>query len=127
MQLIKLVNAEGLIESLADEKVDVSLSYKLMKFIQAAANEVVFYKKKRDEIIKQYALKDEKGEILVDETNGGIKFSPENKENIEKAFRELAETDVAVPDIKFHVQELRGLQLSIKDLISLQDFIIEEE
>lgn len=127
MQLIKLVNAEGLIESLADEKIEVSLSYKFMKFIQASANEVMFYKKRRDEIIKQYALKDEKGEILVDKTNGGIKFSPENKENIEKAFKELSETEVSVPDIKFHVLELRGLQLSIRDLILLQDFIIEEE
>lgn len=127
MQLGKLVNAEGLIESLADEKIEVSLSYKFMKFIQASANEVMFYKKRRDEIIKQYALKDEKGEFLVDETNGGIKFSPENKENIEKAFRELMETEVTVSDIKFHILELRGLQLSIRDLILLQDFIIEEE
>ena len=91
MQLIKLVKAERLLESLAQEKMGVSLSYKFMKLLKAMADDDEFYR----------------------------------QEELDEETRQLNETVVEIPNIKFRVEELQGLQLSVADLMILDDFIEE--
>ena len=47
------------------------------------------------------------------------------QEELDEETRQLNETVVEIPNIKFRVEELQGLQLSVADLMILDDFIEE--
>lgn len=124
MQLIKLVKAERLLESLAQEKMGVGLSYKFMKLLKAMADDDEFYRQEANKIIEKYAVRDENDNI-VRESNGVVMLDMSRQEELDEETRQLNETVVEMPNIKFRVEELQGLQLSVADLMILDDFIEE--
>ena len=124
MQLIKVVKAERLLESLAQEKMGVNLSYKFMKLLKAMADDNEFYRQEANKIIEKYAARDENDNI-VRESNGVVMLDMSRQEELDEETRQLNETEVEMPNIKFRVEELQGLQLSVADLMILDDFIEE--
>lgn len=124
MQLMDLVKAEGVIESLSHEKVDINLSYKMMKFLKAAGDDVNFYKSKVSEIIEKYAVRDEENNIISDGIN--VQFDTNKQEELDKEIRELNTKEIEVPQIHFTLTELQGLKLSAVDMMNLEQFIIQE-
>lgn len=80
----------------------------------------------RENVIKKYATKDDKGELVV--TNGNVEFKKETLEEVNKAFGELLSLDLepAVPSkLKIDDLEKEGIKLSgpdIKLLGELLDF-----
>lgn len=123
MQLLKLVNAENVIEKLRNEKVDVSLAYKFMKFIQKASNEIKFYNDEINTIIEKYAIRNDDGTMQSHDNMVQLDVSRQDEYNEE--FKKLGETEVEFPEIKFELKELQGLQLSAMDILYLDDFIKE--
>lgn len=125
MKLKELVKAVRTLESLQYEKTDIHLSYKIMKLLKLTKDEVDFYDQTAQEIVKKFALKDEKGNYV--QQNGNVILDAKFKEDIEKETMELNEKEVEVPNIKFHVVDFENLKLSVVDLMNIEKFLIEEE
>ena len=124
MKLIKLINARSVIVQHAREKLPVQTAYKLIKFLKSTDNDEIFYNEKRRDIINQYAEKDKEGNLK--QKNGMLSWLPGKEEACNNELIELNDTQVELPPIKFTIDELGGLQLSVKDVFDIEELLIEE-
>lgn len=125
MNIMTLISAAKIFEKFAQSHLSSNkLAYKIMKFCKSVAIEEEFYNTKRNEIIDMYAIKDENGEVLVSD-NDVISIIPEKINEANAALRELHSIEVEAPNIKFTLDELDGLELSVADMFVLDAFIEE--
>lgn len=123
MKIIELIKAKKCLESVCNEKVNVKLAYKLMKFLSAAQIEEAFYDLKMKEIINEFSEKGEDGTPLL--LNGGVKISEDKINECNMAIKELSEIEVEAPKISFTIDELEGIKISANELLALSEFIDE--
>ena len=122
MELIKIVNARKVLDSLSDrENIGANLSYWMTKFVIKTEGEHDFYISEMRKIFDKYATKkDGDDETLVIPTEKISKFN--------SAVEELNKTEVEDPGIRFKLSELSSeLKLSMKQMYPLLDFIDEEK
>lgn len=116
MELIKVVNAKKVLESMADkEDIGAHLSYWMTRFVVKAQHEHDFYLSETRKLISKYAETDE---------DGSVRIPTDKIEEFNNAVEELGKTDVEAPNIKFALSEISSeLKLSMKQMYSLLDFI----
>ena len=122
MELIKVVNARNVLDSLSDrEDVGAHLSYWMTKFVVKAANEHEFYATEMRKLIDKYATKQEgKDDTILIPNDKVAEFNA--------AVEALNKTDVEDPGIRFNLSELSAeLKLSMKQMYPLLDFINEDK
>lgn len=120
MELIKIVNASRVLDSLSDrEDVGAHLSYWMTKFVVKMESERDFYATEMRKLFDKYAIKKEGDE--------GTLFIPTDKvAEFNAAVDALNNTDVEDPGIRFNLSELSAeLKLSMKQMCALLDFIDE--
>lgn len=122
MELIKVVNARNVLDSLSDrEDVGAHLSYWMTKFVVKATSEHEFYATEMRKLIDKYAAKQEGKDDTI--------LIPNDKvAEFDAAVEALNKTDVEDPGIRFNLSELSAeLKLSMKQMYPLLDFIDEEK
>lgn len=124
MNIITLVNTAKIFEQFAQTKISSKLAYKIMKFCKGVAVEEEFYNTKRNEIINMYGVKDENGQVVVRD-DGMIAIVPDKINEANAALMELNSIEVEAPNVKFTLDELEGLELSVVDMFALDAFIEE--
>lgn len=124
MNIITLINTARIFEQFAQTKISSKLAYKIMKFCKSVAVEEEFYNTKRKEIIDIYAVKDENGQVVVG-NDGMINVVPDKISEANAAMIELNSIEVEAPNIKFSLDELERLELSVADMFALDAFIEE--
>jgi hypothetical protein len=123
MKLIRIIKAKEVFAPHFQEKLAPSLSYKIYKLCKFAEQEEEFYNQKRRELIEEYAVRDENGAIISD--NGMINIIPDRIAEAQSAMAELGSIDVEVPNVKFKLDELSEIRLSVADIVALDGFIEE--
>lgn len=123
MKIIELLNAKEIFTPYFKEKLSPSLSYKIYKLCKFAEQEEIFYKQKMKEIIEEYAKRDENGKIIG--SGGQIKLIDEKLSEAQQKVLELKSIDVDVPNIRFTLDELSEIKLSVTDIAMLDGFIEE--
>jgi len=118
------MDAAKIFGQFAQIKTSSKLAYKIMKFCKAVATEEEFYNTKRNEIINTYAIKDENGRLVVSD-DGMINIVPDKIDEANIALRELNNIEVEMPNIRFALDELEGLELSPADMFAIDAFIEE--
>lgn len=124
MNIITLINTARIFESFAQARISPKFAYKIMKFCKSAGTEEEFYNTKRNEIIDMYAVKDENGHVVITD-DGMISIVPDKMTEANAAMQELNALEVEVPNIRFTLDELEGLELSVADMFALDVFIEE--
>lgn len=122
MELIKVVNARNVLDSISDrEDVGAHLSYWMTKFVVKTASEHEFYATEMRKLIDKYATKQESKEDTI--------LIPNDKvAEFNAAVEALNKTDVEDPGIRFSLSELSTeLKLSMKQMYPLLDFIDEDK
>lgn len=123
MKIKQLVQIIQVLEKFVNEKLSIKFSYKIMKFLKATEADMTFYKEKLTKIIEEYGERAEDGSIKMIDNNFKIK---ENEiENFNKAYFELEEIEIELPNIKFNLNELEEIKISPAELYIL-DNLIEE-
>lgn len=124
MNIITLINTARIFNQFAQTKISSKLAYKIMKFCKSVAVEEEFYNTKRSEIIDMYAVKDENSQVVVSD-DGMIKIVPDKISEANVAMQELNGIEVEAPSVRFTLDELEGLELSVADMFALDAFIEE--
>lgn len=120
MELIKVVNARKVLESLSDQEgICAHLSYWMTKFVVKTASEHEFYVAEMRKLFDKYATKKEGDEDML--------LIPNDKvSEFNTAVEALNKTDVEDPSIRFNLSELSAeLKLSMRQMYPLLDFIDE--
>ena len=122
MKLDKLLQSRKTLSAHAQEAVFAPLAYKMMKFLKASDNEDAFYVSKLKEIVTKYM----DTESEQNPREGGIRIRKDKIKECNDEVAALTSTEVEAPSIKFTLQELSELKLSVAEMYTLDEFIIEE-
>lgn len=122
MELVKIINARNVINSLSTkEDVNAHLVYWMTKFIVKTEAEFEFYASEMRKLFGKFAIRNEgdKDTFII----------PNDKvAEFNTAVEALNKTDVEDPGIRFNLSELSAeLKLSMKQMYPLLDFIDEEK
>lgn len=123
MKIINLIKAKEIFAPHFQEKLSPSLSYKIYKLCKFAEQEEEFYKQKMREIVIEYAERDENGGFI--NINGQIKLIDETASEAKHKATELEAIDVEAPSVKFTLDELSEIKLSVMDIAAIDGFIEE--
>ena len=124
MKLDTVIELRSVIEEFIDENISIKTAYKFSKFLQDTENDYNFFVQKTQEIIQQYAEKDEEGNFITF-PNGGIKLIPEKTKDVENILKDLQNIDILIGDyFKFNIDEFENLKISCRKLNPFMDFII---
>ena len=122
MELIKVINARKVLDSLSDrEDVGAHLSYWMTKFIVKTDSDHEFYASEMRKLFNKYATERDGDEDSL--------LIPKDKvAEFNMAVDTLNKTDAEDPGIRFNLSELSSeLKLSMKQMYFLLDFIDEEK
>jgi RNA-binding protein YlmH len=124
MNIVTLISAAQIFGQFRQVQISSRLAYKIMKFCKSASIEEEFYNGKRNELINEYALRDENGQVVVSD-EGMVRIVEDKISDANKALTELNGIEVEMPSIKFSLAELEELKLSVEDMFVLDAFIEE--
>lgn len=125
MKMYEAVKFQKLYTEIKDNKMPLRLAYKLNKLFQEVEKSTIFYQDSLNKLIEEYGKKDENGKFIPTETGDGIMIKEEDIEECGKKVQELNELEVVVDSIKFNLEELESLELTISEISFLMPFIEE--
>lgn len=124
MIIKELFELQELCEKISNKVLPVKLAYKFAKIARFAEEEINFYRNQHTLYLNKYGEKDENGKFVFNLSNN-IKIISGLEEECKDKFLELETMEIELPDIRFSLEELESVQLTIKDMIILDPFIIE--
>lgn len=125
IKMQKILNLRDLYSKIKTQSLPISVTYKISKLFTAVQSEADFYGTQLDSIIATYGLKDDNGEYVLTENKDGVQIRKEDIPEVEKKLQELWNIDVELPDIKFTLEELEKVTLSVEEFNNLLPFIDE--
>lgn len=123
MKIIRIINAKEIFAPHFQEKLSPALSYKIYKLCKCAEQEEEFYNQKMREIITEYAERDENGGFI--NINGQIKLVEATAPEAQQKVADLRAVDIEAPNVKFTLDELSEIKLSVQDIAAIDEFIEE--
>ena len=108
----ELNNIREVILQIGDKKAPIKTQYKIIKLKKIADEEQQIYQDLVDKNCQDFLERDENGE-LIPHKSGGYKIKEDKIEDCNKVILDLLETEVEIGDIKFNIDELEGLDLTI--------------
>lgn len=124
MTMAEVLTINALYPMFQERRMPIKIAYKFSKLFRYLKDEVDFYHKSLNKIIDECAEKDENGELifLSDES---IKLKPEYIPRFKEETDSLLAIEVTIPDIKFNLDEMDGIELNISEVNALSKFIEE--
>lgn len=107
-----------------NQEIPFKTAYKVSKLLQSIQKEIEdFYKPKFQELIDQYAEKDEDGNPIQDDV--GIRLKVENQNEFSTKADELNNIEIEVPETKFTLEELENIDINPRKIMNIQTLIEE--
>lgn len=119
----ELVQIGNLCEKFSNRVVSARLAYKLAKLSKAISEDINFYQEKYIEYLEMFGEKDEKGDFVS--VSGNIKIISGLEQECKEKFNELNSIEVEIPNIKFSLEELEQLNMTMKDMLVFELFVEE--
>ncbi|WP_024613660.1 hypothetical protein [Clostridium sp. Ade.TY] len=126
--MAKLTNKEiiekvGMLGEISNRKLPVKVSYAIGKNISKIESELKHYNKGREKILDECCLKDEDGNLKIEDGNYSI--DPEKMDKWNKDMKDLQDIEVEIDVHKFKLDLLNGYDMSPSEMMSI-DFMLEE-
>ena len=122
MKMYELLELPKLYESIKDTKLSLKTTYKFAKLIQRAEGELAWYQSEFQKIIQDYGVQ-ENGQYKLTPDGQSIMIIPGKEAECNAKITELRNLDVIIDNIKFSIEELNGIDVSISELTCLMSLI----
>lgn len=119
----ELVQIGNLCEKFSNRVVSARLAYKLAKLSKAISEDINFYQEKYIEYLEMFGERDENGDFISNK--GNIKIISGLEQECKEKFNELNSIEVEIPNIKFSLEELEQLNMTMKDMLVFDLFVDE--
>lgn len=119
----ELVQIGNLCEKFSNRVVSARLAYKLAKLSKAISEDINFYQEKYIEYLEKFGERDENGDFISNK--GNIKIISGLEQECKEKFNELNSIEVEIPNIKFSLEELEQLNMTMKDMLVFDLFVDE--
>ena len=122
MKMFEVLELQNLYNSIADIKLPLKTTYKFTRLMKRAEEELTFYQEKFREIVEEYGVK-ENGQYKLTPDGQSIAIIPGKEVECNTKLAELRNLDVLIDGIKFTIEELDGIDVSISELSCLMSLI----
>ena len=122
MKMYEVLDLQVLYNSIANIKMPLKTTYKFTRLMKRAEEEVAFYQEKFREIVEEYGVK-ENGEYKLTPDRTSIMIVPGKEAECNAKLNELRNLEVQIDNIKFSVEELEGIEVSVAELGCLMSLI----
>lgn len=122
MKMYEVLELQTLYNSIADIKLPLKTTYKFTRLMKRAEEELTFYQEKFREIVEEYGVR-ENGQYKLTPDGQSIAIIPGKEVECNKKLAELRNLDVLIDGIKFTIEELEGIDVSISELSCLMSLI----
>ena len=122
MKMYEVLELQNLYASIANIKLPLKTTYKFTRLMKRAEEEISFYQEKFREIVEEYGVK-ENGEYKLTHDGQSIAIIPGKEIECNTKLAELRNLDVLIDGIKFTIEELDGIDVSISELSCLMSLI----
>jgi hypothetical protein len=124
MKMYEVLELQTLYDSIANIKLPLKTTYKFTRLMKRAEEEINFYQEKFREIVEEYGVK-ENGEYKLTPDGQSIIIIPGKEMECNTKLTELRNLDVLIDGIKFSIEELEGIDVSISELSCIMSLIEE--
>lgn len=125
MKMYEILDLSNLYNSIKDTKMPIKATYKFSRLMQRAEQELNFYSQQFQKIIETYAKTDENGNYCFSSDGQSIEIIDGKQAECNTKIMELRNLEVDINDIKFSLDEIDCLNLSITELSCLMSLIEE--
>ena len=122
MKMYEVLDLQVLYASIANIKLPLKTTYKFTRLMKRAEEEIAFYQEKFREIVEEYGVK-ENGEYKLTPDGQSIVIIPGKEAECNQKLTELRNLDVLIDGLKFSIEELDGIDVSISELSCLMSLI----
>lgn len=122
MKMHEILELSNLYNSISNIKLPLKTTYKFARLMKQAENELAFYQTKFREIIEEYGVKEE-GQYKFSADGQSIVIIPGKETECNIRLLELRNLEVPIEGIKFSIEELEGIDVSISELTCLMSLI----
>ena len=124
MKMYEVLELSNLYNSISNIKLPLKTTYKFTRLMRRADEEIAFYQEKFREIVEEYGVK-ENGEYKLTSDGQSIAIIPGKENECNTKIAELRNLEVPIENIKFSIEELEGIDISISELSCLMSLIEE--
>ena len=104
-------------------KLPIKTLFKLTTLGKAIDEKLTFYNEQFQEIIKEYALFDENGNVIQTEDGNGIRVKEGKELECVNKVNELQMLDVERPEVKFDIEEFGDISMSLEIFSVITPFL----
>ena len=122
MKMYEVLDLQTLYGSIANIKLPLKTTYKFARLMKRIEIELTFYQEKFREIVEEYGVK-ENGEYKFTADGSSIEIIAGKEMECNQKIMELRNLEVQIDDIKFSIEELDSLNVSIAELSCLMSLI----
>ena len=123
MKMQEIIKLNNFYPKIKDMKIPIKTAYKFTKLMRQVEKEIEFYQIKFNELISEYGQYDESGHLKITEDGSSIAILPGKENECTEKLSELHNLEVELSDIKFSIEELSSLDISIAELENLMPLI----
>jgi len=122
---IEIINIRSSISELMNEKLPIKTGWNISKNLRKIDDSFKAYIELENKLIKEYAIKDDSGEIILDNDNQP-KFAPNNKEKFLKEQQELFNCEDEFEFLTIKLSDLDNINIKPSTLFNLEFMIIDD-
>lgn len=127
IKMSDLLNMNQAIQNLAEKKIPIKGAFKLSKLEDEIRQGLTFYTEKLNQLIQDYAKKDEHGMPMMDESGNNIIIQEDKIEECRVKMAELNSIEVDIKDdLVITLSDLGNIECSVQELQGLSPVLREE-
>ena len=126
MRIQKILAMEEAIKNLKSKNLPIKTAYRLLKLAELVSNEAENYRNLFRQILDEYAEKKEDGSYVLSEDGANVIIQKDHIQDANQKVDELNKIDVEIP-YTFDIKDFDNIEISLEELASLMDLIVDED
>lgn len=123
-KLRNIVECADIMRELSTKSLKGRVAFRVARLLRELEKEFTLFNEKRMDLIKEYAQKDENGEMKSDE-NGNVTLDQDRLTEFYQSLDDLLNADVEINAEKIDAEDLGDVEFTPTQIISLEPFINE--
>ncbi len=122
--LRQIVDSAETMRELSNKPLKGRIAYRIARLLRELDKEFSLFNEKRTDLVKEYVIKDENGELKTDE-NGDLVLDKERIQEFYTAINDLLNTQVSINAEKVDLVDLESIEFTPAQIMLLEPFINE--
>ena len=126
VQVRDIINSMDTMKLLIEKPLKARVAFRVAKLVREIDKEFELYNSERDKLIKKYGMKDENGELIIDDEGRG-RLSDENIPKFNQEIQEMLDNEVELNAQPIALADLGEEEFTAIQLAQIEKFLDSEE